>query len=46
MGILAAETVVRHIAGTPSHAHPKLIQVDPELVVRESTCRVKDNARK
>ena len=37
MGLIAAETVLGQIAGHPSPAPAKLIQVDPELVVREST---------
>ena len=38
MGMLAAETVVRQIAGTAEHLPTKQIVVDPELVVRDSTC--------
>ncbi len=39
MGILAAEAVVRHIvAGDIPPAFSKHLMIDPELVVRESTC--------
>jgi len=39
MGRIAAETVLRRIA-RDGMDHPKEITVDPELVVRESTCKV------
>jgi LacI family transcriptional regulator len=38
MGMLAGEAIVRHIAAPADHAPPKQIVVDPEFVVRESTC--------
>ncbi len=41
MGELAAETLVRRIARADSMAHPKVITVEPELVVRASTARAK-----
>ncbi len=49
MGVLAAEALVRRIGGTGgNHEHPphKQLMVDPELVVRESTCApaVKEHA--
>ncbi len=39
MGKIAAETVLRRIARDDAE-HPKQITVEPELVVRESTCKV------
>jgi DNA-binding LacI/PurR family transcriptional regulator len=41
MGMLAAETVVRKIADPAGHLPAKQLVIDPELVVRESTCAVK-----
>ncbi|HEX4154086.1 MAG TPA: LacI family DNA-binding transcriptional regulator [Acidobacteriaceae bacterium] len=38
MGMLAAEAVVRRITAPEDHPPAKQIVVDPELVVRESTC--------
>jgi LacI family transcriptional regulator len=38
MGILAAETIVRQIASPSEHTAARQIVVDPELVVRDSTC--------
>ena len=38
MGLLAAEVVLRQIAEAAAHTPTKLIQVDPELIVRESAC--------
>jgi len=38
MGILAAESLVRQIAAPADHVPAKQVVVDPELVVRESTC--------
>jgi len=40
MGEIAAETVLRRIA-RENVDHPKLITVEPELVVRESTCEAR-----
>jgi LacI family transcriptional regulator len=39
MGELAAQTVLRRIANSDDSANPKRLSVEPELVVRESTCR-------
>ncbi len=48
MGVLAAEALLWRIgepSGLGEHAPPKQLMVDPELVVRESTCAVsKDHA--
>ena len=38
MGMLAAETVVRQITSPAEHLPTKQLMVDPELVVRDSTC--------
>jgi LacI family transcriptional regulator len=38
MGMLAAEAVVRRITSVEEHVPAKQIVVDPELVVRDSTC--------
>jgi LacI family transcriptional regulator len=38
MGMLAAEAVVRRITAPEEHPPAKQIVVDPELVVRDSTC--------
>lgn len=40
MGMLAAETILRHISTSAEaeHTPAKQLMVDPELVVRESTC--------
>jgi DNA-binding LacI/PurR family transcriptional regulator len=38
MGILAAETILRQIAAPGEHPATRQVMVDPELVVRESTC--------
>lgn len=38
MGMLAAEAVVRQIGAPTEHPPAKQIVVDPELVVRDSTC--------
>jgi LacI family transcriptional regulator len=45
MGILAAKTVLQQINASPSALHAHQIVVDPELVVRESTCPPPPNAR-
>jgi len=37
MGTLAAETLLRRLAAGPPEAHPKLLTVVPELIVRQST---------
>jgi DNA-binding LacI/PurR family transcriptional regulator len=38
MGEIAAETLLRRIASPGNARHPKLITVEPELIVRASTC--------
>jgi DNA-binding LacI/PurR family transcriptional regulator len=38
MGILAAQTVLQQIGAPASAIHARQIVVDPELVIRESTC--------
>jgi LacI family transcriptional regulator len=38
MGILAAEAILRQIASPAEHPSSRQVMVDPELVVRESTC--------
>lgn len=38
MGMLAAETVVRRITTPEEHPPAKQLVIDPELIVRESTC--------
>ena len=38
MGILAAESLVHQIAAPADHVPAKQLMVDPELIVRESTC--------
>ncbi|MGH9509257.1 MAG: LacI family DNA-binding transcriptional regulator [Terriglobales bacterium] len=44
MGELAAETILQRIARRRG-SHPKLITVEPELIIRESTCEVRDRDR-
>jgi LacI family transcriptional regulator len=44
MGELAAQTLVRRIANADHSANPKRLTVEPELVVRDSTCRVHDTS--
>ncbi len=38
MGLLAAETLIRQLEGQVQHGPAKTVKVDPELIVRESTC--------
>jgi LacI family transcriptional regulator len=38
MGILAAEAIVRQIASPSDHPPSRQVIVDPELIVRDSTC--------
>jgi LacI family transcriptional regulator len=45
MGMLAAEAVVRRITSTEEQPAAKQIVVDPELVVRDSTCPPPKRAR-
>ena len=40
MGILAAEAIIRQIASPAEHPSSRQVVVDPELVVRESTCPI------
>jgi LacI family transcriptional regulator len=40
MGMLAGESLIRQIAAGAEHAPMKQLMVDPEFVVRESTCAV------
>lgn len=39
MGKLAAETLLRRIANGPTAPYPKVITVEPELIVRQSTAK-------
>ena len=43
MGLLAAEAILSQIDGNASHPSSKIVQVDPELIVRESTAAVNPN---
>lgn len=45
MGEIAAEIVVRRITGSDHAPQPKLITIEPELVVRESTSRAPARAK-
>jgi LacI family transcriptional regulator len=38
MGMLAAEAILRQIASPAEHPAARQVMVDPELIVRESTC--------
>ena len=38
MGTLAAETILAQIASPPEHPASRQLMVDPELIVRDSTC--------
>jgi LacI family transcriptional regulator len=40
MGMLAAETLLQRINGPADGPAPKQLVIDPELIVRESTCAV------
>jgi DNA-binding LacI/PurR family transcriptional regulator len=37
MGVIAAETLLRRIASPPNKPYPKIITIEPELIVRAST---------
>jgi len=37
MGVIAAQTLLRRIAAPPNKPYPKIITVEPELIVRAST---------
>jgi DNA-binding LacI/PurR family transcriptional regulator len=41
MGVIAAETLLRRINAPAKAPYPKVITVEPELIVRESTAKVK-----
>lgn len=41
MGRLAAETLLRRLSGNEGTLYPKVLTVEPELVVRQSTSRAK-----
>jgi DNA-binding LacI/PurR family transcriptional regulator len=41
MGVIAAETLLRRINASAKTPYPKTITVEPELIVRESTAKVK-----
>lgn len=41
MGVIAAETLLRRINAPAKTPYPKAITVEPELIVRESTAKVK-----
>ncbi len=41
MGLLAAETVISRIRGSSAHPCPATVQVDPELIIRESVIGVR-----
>jgi LacI family transcriptional regulator len=41
MGVIAAETLLRRINAAAKTPYPKTITVEPELIVRESTAKVK-----
>ncbi len=38
MGMVAAETIVRQISASPQHTPMKQLIMEPELIIRESTC--------
>jgi DNA-binding LacI/PurR family transcriptional regulator len=41
MGVIAAETLLRRINAPAKAPYPKTVTIEPELIVRESTARVK-----
>jgi DNA-binding LacI/PurR family transcriptional regulator len=41
MGVIAAETLLRRINAPARAPYPKTVTIEPELIVRESTARVK-----
>jgi DNA-binding LacI/PurR family transcriptional regulator len=45
MGVIAAETLLRRINAPRNGDYPREIMVEPELIVRGSTCSVFGNAR-
>lgn len=38
MGMVAAETIIRQISASPQHTPMKQLVMEPEFVIRESTC--------
>ena len=42
MGRIAAETLLRRIRSSPSDAHGGETMVEPKLIIRETTCRVRN----
>lgn len=46
MGALAAETALERIANGRKSTYPRVQTVEPELIVRESTCRVRSEEKK
>jgi DNA-binding LacI/PurR family transcriptional regulator len=45
MGRLAAETLLKRVAGGPDAAYPELLTVEPELVVRGSSARARSDGK-
>ncbi len=45
MGALAAETALERIANGRKSTYPRVQTVEPELIVRESTCRVRSEEK-
>ncbi|HXG66171.1 MAG TPA: LacI family DNA-binding transcriptional regulator [Blastocatellia bacterium] len=45
MGKLAAETLLQRIAAGPAAAYPRVLQVEPELVIRQSTASARTAAQ-
>ncbi|MGI8742033.1 MAG: LacI family DNA-binding transcriptional regulator [Bryobacteraceae bacterium] len=43
MGKLAAETLLKRIGNTPGAEYPEFLEVEPELIVRESSARAHRN---
>jgi DNA-binding LacI/PurR family transcriptional regulator len=41
MGVVAAETLLKRITAPAGAEYPKEIVLEPEIVVRESTARIK-----
>ncbi len=46
MGMLAAELLMKQIVGDPGLSAAQTVQVDPEIVIRESTAKVRSQVRK
>jgi DNA-binding LacI/PurR family transcriptional regulator len=44
MGMIAAETLLQRIARPEDDSYPREIVVEPELIVRESSARVRKQA--